>query len=72
MRERLAEVKVPTLILHGARDRVCSVANAERVRALLGTRDVRVVILPRSRHIITRDLERETVARELRGFFRRI
>lgn len=72
MRARLAQVKVPTLIIHGQRDRVCSVTNVERVVALLGTQDVRAVILPRSRHIVTRDLERETVARELRTFFRRI
>ena len=72
MRERLGEVRCPTLILHGARDRVCPVKNAWRVANLLGTRDVRVVILPRSHHIITRDVERLDVARELRAFYTRI
>jgi carboxylesterase len=71
MRRRLPEVRVPTLIMHGARDRVCPVANADRVAHRLGTSDVRVVILPRSRHILTRDLERSTVAHELSAFFRR-
>lgn len=69
---RLARVRCPTLILHGALDRVCPVENAWRVANLLGTRDVRVVILPRSHHIITRDVERDVVARELRDFYRRI
>jgi carboxylesterase len=72
MRERLREVKVPTLIVHGKRDRVCSVTNVERVVSLLGTPDVRVVYLPRSRHIVTRDVERELLAKELRSFLRGI
>jgi pimeloyl-ACP methyl ester carboxylesterase len=72
LRERLAQVRCPTLIIHGALDRVCPVQNAWRVANLLGTRDVRVVILPRSHHIVTRDVEREVVARELREFYTRI
>ena len=72
LRARLSQVRCPTLILHGARDRVCPVENAWRVANLLGTRDVRVVILPRSQHVITRDVERAEVARELREFYGRI
>jgi len=72
LRERLAQVRCPTLILHGALDRVCPVANAWRVANLLGTRDVRVVILPRSHHVITRDVERRDVGRELRDFYTRV
>jgi carboxylesterase len=72
MRERLGQVRCPTLIIHGALDRVCPVANAWRVASLLGTKDVRVVILPRSQHIITRDVERADVARELSTFYARI
>jgi carboxylesterase len=70
--QRLGQVRCPTLILHGARDRVCPVENAWRVANLLGTRDVRVVIFPRSQHILTRDVERRDVARELRDFYARI
>jgi carboxylesterase len=72
LRTRLARVRCPTLILHGALDGVCPVRNAWRAANLLGTRDVRVVILPRSQHIITRDVERDVVARELREFYARI
>jgi len=72
LRGRLARVRCPTLILHGALDGVCPVQNAWRAANLLGTRDVRVVILPRSQHIITRDVERDVVARELREFYTRI
>ena len=72
LRTRLAQVRCPTLIVHGALDRICPVDNAWRVANLLGTTDVRVVILPRSHHIITRDVERDSVARELRAFYLRI
>jgi carboxylesterase len=72
MRERFSQVRCPTLIIHGALDRVCPVANAWRVANLLGTSDVRVVILPHSHHIVTRDVERADVARELRSFYQRI
>jgi carboxylesterase len=72
LRERLGQVRCPTLIVHGALDRVCPVSNAWRVASRLGTSDVRVVILPRSHHIVTRDVERADVARELRAFYARI
>jgi carboxylesterase len=68
VREELGRVRCPALIVHGARDRVCPVSNARRVLALLGSSHKRLVILPRSRHIITRDLERALLASELRAF----
>lgn len=64
----LGRVRAPTLILHGARDRVCPVSNAAKVSARLGSVDKRVVIFPRSRHILTRDVERALVRRELLSF----
>ncbi len=72
MRERFGQIRCPTLIIHGALDRVCPVSNAWRVASQLGTKDVRVVILPHSHHIITRDVERADVARELSAFYRRV
>lgn len=72
MRDKFRLVRCPTLIIHGALDRVCPVANAWRVANLLGTSDVRVVILSRSHHIVTRDVERDDVARELREFYGKI
>jgi carboxylesterase len=72
LRGRLAQVRCPTLIIHGALDQVCPVENAWRVANLLGTSDVRVVIMPRSHHIVTRDVERADVARELRNFYSRV
>lgn len=71
VRGRLHEVRCPTLILHGARDRVCPVSNAWRVAERLGSEDTRVVILPKSRHILTRDGEHQAVRREIRTFLAR-
>lgn len=67
----LHRVKAPTLILHGALDQVTPVSNAWRVAVRLGTVDKRVVIFPRSRHILTRDVERDAVRAELTQFLRR-
>lgn len=68
----LHQVKAPTLILHGALDAVTPVSNAWRVAVRLGTVDKRVVVLPRSRHIVTRDVEREVVRREIAQFLGRL
>ena len=68
---RLKHVTCPTLILHGARDRVCPVANAWRLAQRLGSSDCRVVIFPNSHHILTRDREKLAVRREMRDFLGR-
>jgi len=68
--EQLHRVKAPTLLLHGALDAVAPVSNACRVSVRLGALQKRTVILERSHHILTRDVERETVRRELADFLR--
>ena len=67
-RARLSEVRCPTLLVHGARDKVVPPANARRVAQRLGTRDWQVLMLPRSAHIVTRDVERHQVGAALRRF----
>ncbi len=64
----LHRVIAPALLLHGALDAVTPVDNAWRVAVRLGSLQKRTVILPRSRHILTRDVERDTVKRELTAF----
>ena len=70
--KELFRIHCPTLILHGARDRGCPIENSWRFARQLGTRDQRVIILPRSGHIITRDLDRAQVKAELRAFLLRL
>ena len=68
----LHRVKAPTLLLHGVLDAVTPVSNAWRVSVRLGTVHKRVVLLPRSRHILTRDLDRDRVRAELMSFLREL
>jgi carboxylesterase len=72
LRQELFRVHCPTLVLHGARDRVTPVSNAWRVAGALGAADRRVVIFPASHHILPCDRERAAVAAELRTFFGRL
>jgi esterase/lipase len=48
------------------------VQNSWKVAELIGTTDRRVVVFPRSHHILTRDYEREQVRDELRHFIKRL
>ena len=43
----------------------------EGVAERLGSEDCRVVIFPRSRHVITHDVENHDVRREIGNFLRR-
>lgn len=71
LREELGRITCPTLILHGAHDRVCPVSNAWRLAERLGSSDVEVRIFPRSRHVLTCDVERPQVQAAIEGFLRR-
>ncbi len=70
--EQLHRVKAPTLLLHGALDAVAPASNAGRVSVRLGAVKKRTVILQRSHHILTRDVERDTVRAEISQFLREI
>ncbi len=68
----LGRIQCPTLVLHGARDRVCPVENAWKAAERLGSPDVEVRVFPRSHHILTRDVEKTVVRQALAQFFRRV
>ncbi len=71
---RLGLVRCPAFVAHGRRDRVCPVNNARIVFAKLGTAaaDKELVLLRRSHHIITRDVERVILRTRLRAFMQRV
>ncbi len=71
-RGRLGAITCPTLLMHGALDKVCPVKNAKRVVQALGTSDCHCVVLKQSGHILTRDHERDAVAQEFRRFLARL
>lgn len=72
LRQHLWRIQAPTLILHGARDRICPVANAWKAAQAIGNSNTRVVIFPRSHHILTRDTDREQVREELEHFMKHL
>lgn len=67
----LSDVTCPTLVLHGERDRVCSVRGARDLASRLGTSDVRIRTYPRSAHMLALDYDREDVARDVVSFLER-
>jgi carboxylesterase len=71
---RLGQVRAPAFVAHGALDHVCPVQNARDVYARLGTPawEKELLILPRSYHIVTRDLERGRLRERLHAFVRRV
>jgi carboxylesterase len=71
VRGELAAVKCPTLVVHGRRDQVCPVSNAERFARALGTTDVEVAVMPNSGHIVSVDWDRGTVAGRVDEFLAR-
>jgi len=70
VRKELANVTCPTLVVHGALDRVCPVSNAARFASALASKEVEVAVMPRSGHIVTADFDRAEVARLAEGFVR--
>jgi len=51
---RLAEIRVPTLVMHGARDRIVPAANAQRLAD--GIAGARLVMFPDAGHAYTTDV----------------
>jgi carboxylesterase len=72
VREVVADIACPTLILHGRRDAVCSWRNATWLAERIGSRDVTVRIFERSAHVLCCDAERDEVGREVAAFLNRL
>jgi carboxylesterase len=72
VRAELGNVTCPTLVIHGALDRVCPPSNASAFARHLGTTDVEIAIMPRSGHIVSVDFDRQAVAAHVAAFLRRV
>jgi len=66
--DRAARLAVPVLVQHGRYDHVAPVHNAHRLMSLLRTPQRRLVVYPRSWHILPLDVEHEAVARDVTDF----
>jgi carboxylesterase len=68
VRTELPEVTVPAFLAHGARDRTVPFACLDELERRIGSSDKRALRLRDSCHVITIDVERERLARELGEF----
>jgi carboxylesterase len=68
VRAGVSEITVPTLIVHAWNDHVAPFACALELHEKIGATDRRLVPLPRSYHVVTVDIERDRVAREVVDF----
>lgn len=60
-RSRLGDVKTPTLLVHSERDHTVPFACMDAIASRLGTAEYQKVVLHDSFHVITLDVERDTV-----------
>jgi carboxylesterase len=65
----LPKVRAPLLVIHGVNDRTAPVVSARRIHALAGSAEKEVVEMPRSRHVLTYDIESADVCRRVLEFF---
>ncbi|HTP49280.1 MAG TPA: alpha/beta fold hydrolase [Anaeromyxobacteraceae bacterium] len=63
----LPEVRAPALVVAGGRDHTVSLAGVRRMAGRLGG-ETRLVVLPRSQHLVGIDVERDRCAEEARLF----
>ncbi|HYA00989.1 MAG TPA: alpha/beta fold hydrolase [Candidatus Binatia bacterium] len=70
VRDELVAVRAPVLIIHGERDRVIDPRNAGEIeRRLLSSAAVDRLMLPRSGHGVSVDIDRETVESHVVAWF---
>jgi carboxylesterase len=71
VRRDIGQVTAASLVLHAIDDDVASTRSAEFVARHVNAREVRTVLYRDSYHILTMDNDRDEVAAETIGFFRR-
>jgi carboxylesterase len=69
VRRILPEVKCPTIVFHAARDKHLRGRDVRRVADRLGSAEKDLVVLEKSGHCLTVDLEWKSVARRTYAFF---
>jgi carboxylesterase len=69
VRAELPEVRQPLLLAHGMRDRTVPYSNLDYIASRVTSRALEVLRYPASRHVITLDIDRESLARAVVEFF---
>ncbi len=65
----LPDVAAPALVLAGRGDHTVALSGARRIASVIGSGPARLVVLPRSWHLVGIDVERDQCAGEVLGFF---
>lgn len=68
VRAELPRVTIPTFVAHGVLDKTAPFASLAEMERRIGARDLTVLELPRSGHVITIDYERDHLADEVARF----
>jgi len=68
----LPGIAAPALVVAGGKDHTVTLGGARRTARRLGAGGARLVVLPRSFHLVGIDVERDRCADEVLGFFDRI
>ncbi len=71
LRDKLGEVRTPTLLIHSERDHTVPFACMDAIAHRLGTRDYAKLVLHDSFHVVTLDIERERVFSAVADWFNR-
>ena len=72
VRDELAMVRAPVLLIHGGRDRTIDPRNMDDIAArLVCSAEVETLLLPRSGHAVSVDVDRETVNARVEAWFER-
>ena len=72
VRNELAEIRAPVLVIHGERDRSIDPRCAREItRRLVGSAHVELELLPRSGHAISVDVDRDSVNAQILQWFER-
>ena len=69
VKQSMHRITAPTIIIHAEEDEIASPRNVRFVSEHIGSKEVKVVMLHNSYHMITVDNDREQVARETIDFF---
>lgn len=67
--KQLTKITNPIIMLHGRHDKVAPLSNLKLVKNLVASDIVETVIFNRSYHVLTMDIEKETVANTVVDFF---
>ncbi len=71
LKPNLSRITNPVLLIHGQGDLIAPPSNVDFIRKSIASDVVETIILPRSRHVITMDYEKDRVALATLDFFKK-